>query len=271
MLAGAVCGAALVAVVTATALAVQSSDEQEAGPARPTTAPPPATVEAPCPPPGPAGARRPLVAFVGDSTTALAAMPTDLAPDGALAGAFGDGYRIHVEAQFGQTIGDMLDEVEAVLDDPSGPPDALVLNLGTNDAVQDTTDWPAAFDEMLSLVEDHPCVLLVTVNESTDAFLGSTGTTATSINARIAEAVTAPNIFHVDWNEDWGPESGFTPDVDHFYSVYAPPEALPPDLRASHPMGMWVRDGVHQSPEGSVELANRIRRILDQASSSTPT
>jgi lysophospholipase L1-like esterase len=212
----------------------------------------------------------PRVAFVGDSTTALAAMPTDLMPDGAIADAFAEDYRIHLEAQFGQTIGDMLDEVETVLDDRGGPPDALVVNLGTNDVIEDTTDWADDLDRLLELVADHPCVLLVTVNESTDAFLGPERTTAASINARIAEAVTAPNVHHVDWNEDWEPESGFTPGIDHFYSVYAPPEALPAELRATNPMGMWVRDGVHQSPEGSVELARRIREVLDQVSTTQP-
>ena len=106
----------------------------------------------------------------------------------------------------------------------------------------------------------------MTVNEATGAFVRPGSTTAASINARIAEAATAPNVFHVDWNEDWRPEPGSTSGLEHLFLDYAPPETLPPELRAIYPMGMWVGDGVHQSPRGSVELATRIRQVLDQVS-----
>jgi lysophospholipase L1-like esterase len=264
------CAAVLgvITIATVGAVAATRQDTTHAGDV-PEPTPQAGPLDAPCPPPADPGERgAPLVAFVGDSTTALAALPSDLAPEGAIAAVFAGDYDIRVEAQFGRTIGDMVDEVEAVVDDAGGPPDVLVVNLGTNDALQGSTEWPAAFDELLSLVADHPCVLLVTVNETIDALVGPTSSTAASINARIAEAVTAPNLFHVDWNEDYRPEGGFTPEADHLYSVYAPPEALPPELRATHPMGMWVSDGVHQSPEGSVELATRIREVLDQVSGS---
>jgi lysophospholipase L1-like esterase len=255
------CGAALGVVTLVTLGAVTAARQGE------THASEPEAVEAPCPPPGaPGDGEAPLVAFVGDSTTALAAAPTDREPEGAIAAAFADDYRTRVEAQFGGTIGDLLDELEAVLDDPDGPPDVLVLHAGTNDVVQDTTDWPRALDEVLALVEDLPCVLLVTVNEFTDEYLGEASTTASAINARIAAAVTAPNIFHVDWNVDWRREIGFTPEIPHLYSVYAPPEVLSPELRTTYPLGMWVPDGVHQSAEGSIELARRIRLVLDQVS-----
>jgi lysophospholipase L1-like esterase len=209
---------------------------------------------------------KPYVAFVGDSITILASSPNTLSPNGAIQEAFNDSYRTRIEAQNGQKIQQMLDEILDVVQDPSGPPAALVLNLGSNNVTQEDPHWKPAFDQMINSVRSIPCVLLVTVNEKTDQIHGRTNGTARDINRAIVDTVgTSKNMYIVTWNEDWGPEMGYTPNLpNHFFSFYSPPESLPPELAKAYPNGMWAGDGIHQSPEGSVEMVRRIRDVLDQ-------
>lgn len=208
----------------------------------------------------------PRVAIVGDSNTILAAAPSALSEAGPLRELLHPLFQTTIQAQAGKRIVDMLDELQAQVDNPAGRPDAVVVYLGTNDVMVENPDWRAAFDAMLAVVADVPCVELVTVNTDTDAMRGQTTTTASGINAAIAAAAAAePDRVHVvPWNVDWTAEMG-APDpaiTEHPYSVFFPPERLDDHWRASFPDGVWLGDGVHQSPEGSMMLARLYRDQL---------
>lgn len=212
------------------------------------------------------GQDRPRVAIVGDSNTVLLDGPSPLSDEGAIDDALHPRFWTVVEAERGTRIVDMLDALRRQVDDPTGRPDAVVIYLGTNDVRTENPDWRPAFDEMLSIVSDVPCVELVTVNTATDLRFGRTDVTAVGINDAIAAAAAAePDRVHViDWDVDWTEEMG-APDPEvtqHLYSVFVPAEDLGGAMRAQHPDGMWVGDGVHQSPEGSIVLARAYRDEL---------
>ena len=137
----------------------------------------------------PAGQR---VAIVGDSVTRLAREEIDEA--------LVDEFRVDIQVRDGKRIDEMLPVLHHQLSGPTGPPEVVIVNLGTNDAVQGYDGWPAGFDEVVAATQSVTCVLLVTIAESTNAY-GKDGTAA-AINDRIrATASEHANVHVVDWNE----------------------------------------------------------------------
>jgi lysophospholipase L1-like esterase len=192
----------------------------------------------------------PRVMITGDSVTELAS--------GALRDRLVDEYAVTFRYQGGQTIHDMVDELEGQVVNQAGVPTAAIVNLGTNDVVQSNPLWRQHFDEMLAVLEPVGCVNLVTVNE----LLRDSHPIAAAINAAIDEAVAAdPERFHrVEWNVDWTGEMGPGDPDDpgpHYYSIY-----IGPGVHPMLPDGGWAGDGIHQSPEGSLELARRYEEAL---------
>ncbi len=47
-----------------------------------------------------------------------------------------------------------------------------VVNLGTNDALDDNTAWRSSFEQMLAVTSSARCVVLVTINTAADALKG---------------------------------------------------------------------------------------------------
>src|SRR5690606_14254223 len=138
------------------------------------------------------------------------------------------------------------------------PPDAIVLNLGTNDVLQENPAWREAFDDAMGLLAGIACVNLVTVNTQTDEHFGETDVTADGINAAIRAAAAADpeRVFVIEWDVDWmGEVARQDPTEPHYFTVLV-------ENPASPWYGMYIGDGVHQSPEGSTALARLYRQAL---------
>jgi hypothetical protein len=96
-----------------------------------------------------------------------------------------------------------LPALHAQLTDSTGPPDAVVVNLGTNDVLQSLGEaWRPSFDSMISWLVPVPCVVLTTISGWPEVIYEKPPLAAT-INAAIAAAVTAhPNMHVVDWGQE---------------------------------------------------------------------
>jgi hypothetical protein len=131
----------------------------------------------------------PVVTVVGDSITVLSA-PGIEAELG--------GYALYIRAEDGKRIDQMIPVLQAQLRrNPSG----VVINLGTNDAIQARThpDWVAGFNAVWALVRTRPCVVFVTVSTNADV-LGD-HLVAVDINHAIGQlAAQHRNVRIVDWN-----------------------------------------------------------------------
>jgi lysophospholipase L1-like esterase len=169
---------------------------------------------------------KPTVAVVGDSITVLAGHD--------ISAALSHGYRSDVKAQLGKRIDQMLPALaEALRSHPFG----VVVNLGTNDAMQSDThpDWRSGFARMVALVAPGRCVVLTTISTLLPG--SARRTVAAQINGAIAGAVSSHQNFHVvDWNAAVRGENGG--------SLLAP-------------------DRVHPSRIGQLTLAARSRAVVD--------
>jgi hypothetical protein len=113
---------------------------------------------------------------------------------------------------------------------------------------------------MKGLVASVNCVVLVGVNGQTNEAYGNGDTLVSQgINDAIEATVSAnPDKFkEEDWLEisDWrGEMTAQDPNGQHNFTVlYKSPE---------YPDGIWVGDGIHQSPEGSKFYANQVHETL---------
>jgi GDSL-like Lipase/Acylhydrolase family len=153
---------------------------------------------------------RPVVAIVGDSITVLSAPGVE---------AELRGYAVYIRAEDGQRTDQMVPALRAEL---GRKPQGVVINLGTNDALQAQThaDWQPAFDTVWGLVQSRSCVVYVTVNTNADAF-GRT-VVAVDINRAIRKLATQHhNVQVVDWNaavhEDPSLLASKNPPTDHIH------------------------------------------------------
>lgn len=97
------------------------------------------------------------VAFVGDSMMGLAAPYIRDMANGK--------YRVNFQYANGMRIDQLQPFVENVVNDPNGPPDAIILNAGTNDMMQNNTDWQPAFEQQRTAIHSAniACYGLTTV------------------------------------------------------------------------------------------------------------
>lgn len=132
-----------------------------------------------------AGCGLPRLTMTGDSITAIVApyATADMSSE----------YRLDVSAHNGARIDQILPYLTEQL---KTPPAVAVVNVGTNDAVQGYANWRVAFDQVVAQVASVPCVVFVTVAESTDAYDVTHSQVAAQINAAIAE--TGYRV--ADWN-----------------------------------------------------------------------
>jgi lysophospholipase L1-like esterase len=166
-----------------------------------------------------------FVPVIGDSITVLSA--------GELSAALGR-YHPDIHAVFGQRIDQMLPTLVASLE---RRPDAVVVNLGTNDALQAGTgpDWHRGFARMIDLIDRTPCAVVTTISTFVDR-PASGPVVASDINRAIADAAAAhPTIHVLDWNAR---------------------------LHAHGGQALVVADGIHPSAAGKMTLAAMTRRVL---------
>ena len=131
----------------------------------------------------------PKVAIAGDSITVLQDQWGEL--DAYLV----DTYYFDVAAISGQRIDQMLPSLASLLGSREGTPTRIVVNLGTNDMLQNYSSWEQSFDDMWAMIADRSCVVYVTVREVTDRTLGP------AINRKIQDTAAAqPNVRVFDWN-----------------------------------------------------------------------
>jgi lysophospholipase L1-like esterase len=134
-------------------------------------------------------------------------------------------YSYSIRATEGYTMAQMFPAIEQQL---ARPPDAWIIELGTND-VRSLTNWSVNFENEASALRGQRCVILVTVNPRISA-------AADALDADMDLLTVENHDFHVlDWgNAEW--------DNPH-----------------------WVdADGIHPSGKGSAELAKLMRVALRQ-------
>ena len=135
------------------------------------------------------GNKGPVVAVVGDSITVISAPGVE---------AQLRGYTLYMRAVDGKRIDEMIPMLRAEM---RRNPKAVVVNLGTNDALQARThpNWLTGFNTVWELTQSRPCVVFVTVNTNADD-LGK-GEVAVAINTAIRRLATEHhNVQVVDWN-----------------------------------------------------------------------
>jgi lysophospholipase L1-like esterase len=168
------------------------------------------------------------VSVVGDSITVVAR------PD--ISTALAGSYDTDVHGKWGQRIDQMLPTLAAVL---RQHPSAVVVNLGSNDAIQAETHrgWQTSFAHMVNLLAPTRCVLLTTISTLLDD-RNPPPPVAAEIDAAIERvASTRPNFHIVDWNAAVHADNGRT--------------LLSPDR-------------IHPSPMGQLTLAALIRTAVDR-------
>lgn len=171
---------------------------------------------------GPKGAPRVLV--VGDSITAMS--------NGNIQQALGNKVRLRFEAQWGKRSDEMRGRLEAGLDDSAGRPAAVIMNLGTNDALQHRPSAVTDYQRTFAKAQRVGCVVLVTVNVRNDP---AAAVVATEIDSAIGRlAADRPNVRVADWK--------------------ALVDANPGLLRDG--------DEVHPGPNGALVLADLYQRTL---------
>ena len=132
----------------------------------------------------------PTVAIVGDSITRVAGhqLRSELRY-----------YGLNIHAQDQQRIDEMIPQLRGQL---GQRPDAVVINLGTNDAIQahKHPDWHTGFTTVWRLVSGRKCVVYATINTFVDQLYGH-DTVAAQINSAIRTlAAHHKNVRVVDWN-----------------------------------------------------------------------
>jgi hypothetical protein len=140
---------------------------------------------------GSAGASKPSVVFDGDSITVLATPAIHQLLD--------PRYDVNVLGVIGIRINQSLPALQSAL---RFHPDAVVVNLGTNDALQggEHPDWVSGWDRLIRITRNTPCVVLTTINPAADAL--SHKPIARRINAAIRRlAAQHPMKYKVaDWS-----------------------------------------------------------------------
>jgi hypothetical protein len=193
----------------------------------------------------------PRVAITGDSITGQS---TD-----AIKARLGSTFQLAIDAQYGQTMGDMLPEVEALATNPYGVPDAIILELGTKDALNENPDWRESFDQMIASVADIDCVVLVGVNRQTDAYYGNNTIVSDGLNAAMDELVASnPEKYKkIDWLEDYDIEAEISAQSavgPHNFTMFV--------VNEDYPDGIWFADRIHLSQQ---EGYGTLAIIYDQA------
>lgn len=169
------------------------------------------------------GSRQPT-ALLGDSIT-------DQSRD-TFEETLGDGHRLDIRAAPGVRTDEWIDEARRAA---AARPDAVIVNLGTNDVFQATPidESTAAMDSILTELGQVPCTFVVTVNESLVSGPGDDlPARAAAINAAWRRLADAHGVEVIDWSA-----------------------TVAAELAAGEPDGSVTSDTVHPTPYGERLLA----------------
>ena len=186
---------------------------------------------------GSPGASKPSVVFDGDSITVLATPAIHQLLD--------PRYDVDVLGVIGIRINESLPALQSAL---RFHPDAVVVNLGTNDALQggEHPDWVSGWDKLIRITRNTPCVVLTTINPAADAL--SHRPIAKRINAAIRRlAAQHPMKYKV---ADW---SGFLSRNVRNQRTYLRPEPIL----------------IHPTPAGAEKLVTLDQRALAKCGTRT--
>jgi lysophospholipase L1-like esterase len=170
------------------------------------------------------------VAAVGDSITAIGQQQLKISA--------GTAFDIEVRAEFGKTAADQLPAATALA---AQHPEQVIINLGTNDALQHlpTSQTMAALRQMVGLFPHARCIHFVTVSTDLDLNGNTPKAEAAAINRGIlalADELDRGDVIRWD-------------------------EMVRDSIGRDRPQGVTT-DGVHPSPEGQRLLADAEVRAL---------
>ncbi len=131
----------------------------------------------------------PRILIIGDSITQLAQADIDKT--------FGGKTRLLVHAKWGKRSDQMLAPLKDGLNDPAGRPAAVILNLGTNDALQHRDAATADYLKAVQAAEKAPCVVLTNI---TALPTPADNAVADELNATMSKlAASQPKVHIADW------------------------------------------------------------------------
>ena len=182
----------------------------------------------------------PKVGVAGDSITFVAA--------GAIEGALASRYRVWVTGLPGYRIAGVQPSITSQV---ATSPQAMVINLGTNDVGAHDGTWRSAFDAMVASLASVPCIEMVTINAKVSNYYATVNndldgdkvidpneivTVAYDINDAIRATAAADPRFHIiDWD------------------ALVAPNAL-----------AYTTDGIHPNAAGQAWLASSTRAAVDR-------
>lgn len=175
----------------------------------------------------------PTVTFLGDSITVISADD--------ISAALGRDYRPEFSAVIGIQTGQLLPAARTAT---RADPDQVVIDLGTNDVLQDAPLDQAAANlaELVSLFPRARCIQLVNINTNMARVGRSFRARAVLLNAAIDRlGATDRRINVIDWNS-----------------------MMSADVAANPPVGSLTSDTIHPVPAGRTALARAIRAALDR-------
>ena len=169
------------------------------------------------------------VGLIGDSITDLTRKP--------LTDALGTNHTVEIVGKFGARSDQVIDDVKVIA---ASHPDAAIINIGTNDALQQVPPEQTAANiaKILDLLGDVGCRYLVQINEGiTDKASGaSRAAEAKALNAKITELADQKDVRVIEWNRTIADHGG---------------------------VGAVTFDTVHLSDRGIVLMADAYRTALE--------
>jgi lysophospholipase L1-like esterase len=170
------------------------------------------------------------VAVIGDSITAIGQQQLKISA--------GTSFSVDVRAEFGRTAADQL---PAAAELAAEHPKQVIINLGTNDALQHlpVDQTMASLRKMVALFPDAKCIHFVTVNTDLDQNGNAPKAQAQAINRGIlalADQLDRGEVIRWD-------------------------EMVHDSIGTSRPQGVTT-DGVHPSPDGQRMLGDAEVRAL---------
>jgi GDSL-like Lipase/Acylhydrolase family len=170
----------------------------------------------------------PTVPVVGDSITFFSGRD--------ITTALGDTYHGDVHSGIGRRIDEMLPTLQSAV---RQHPFALVVNLGTNDALQAQThpDWRSGFERMIAILTPVRCVVLTTISTLVHDSVDAPAVASDISDAIVAAAAAHANLHVVDWNAA---------------------------VHAAKGASLLIADRIHPSTAGDLTLAALDRSTLDR-------
>ena len=139
------------------------------------------------------GSTNQKVGLIGDSITDMSRGP--------LQQALGSGHKVEIDGKFGARSDQVIEDVKLIA---ASRPGAAIINIGTNDAIQQipAKQTAANIQQILDLLKDVGCRYLVQINEGiTDkATAASRQAEAHAINQQLAALADKNGVDVIDWN-----------------------------------------------------------------------